>query len=80
MRTAREILDVEILKNNVHSTDPFDVFQRMEKSAVAAINSAREEIIKECAERAKSEWVRYGTQMGHQVEKESILSLINELK
>jgi hypothetical protein len=44
------------------------------------INEARREAIELCAERAKSEWVRWGEHMGHQVEKQSILSLINELK
>lgn len=52
----------------------------MNALVIRAINEARKEAIEECAERAKSEWIRYGTNMGHAVEKQSILSLINELK
>ena len=45
-----------------------------------SINQAREEAINECAENAKSEWVRFGTNMGHQVDRQSILKLIEKLK
>ena len=45
-----------------------------------SINKAREETIYECAEAAKSEWVRWGEHMGHQVDRQSILKLIETLK
>jgi hypothetical protein len=44
------------------------------------IREAQIEAIKECAEVAKSEWVRWGEHMGHQVEKQSILKLIDQVK
>lgn len=45
-----------------------------------AINQAMMESIKEAAGIAKSEWVRWGEHMGHQVEKQSILKLLDKIK
>lgn len=44
------------------------------------INTARIEAIKECSEVAKSEWKQYEGSMGHIVDKQSILSLIEQVK
>ena len=71
MKTAEKIASKVISETWTGST--MSMYVRM-------INEARKETIEECAERAKSEWVRWGEHMGHQVEKQSILSLINELK
>lgn len=76
MRTAKNIADgyTRLLDVGDHA------LWVTEKDFIAAINSAREEAIKECSEVAKSEWVRWGEHMGHQVEKKSILDLLNQLK
>lgn len=66
MRTASEILDKWDWGNKA------DIIEAMYEYA--------EEAILECSERARSGWIRFGTNMGHAVEKESILSLIKELK
>ena len=72
MRTAEEIVkDV---------FDKADFRSEISQLYLVAINQARKEALEEAAEKAKSEWVRYGTNMGHAVEKQSILLLINELK
>jgi hypothetical protein len=73
VKTAEEILSKYINKGVPVNTNVYS-------DVIAAINQARKETIEECAKRAKSEWVRYGTQMGHQVEKQTILDLIKELK
>ena len=72
MKTAEAILN----ENYYGRQDPDLDFDGL----VDIINQARSECLQEAAEKAKSEWVRYGTQMGHQVEKQSILNLIKELK
>ena len=73
MRTAEEIL--EDFEANKEYPSYYHV-----NSVIQAMHLYGEEIITECANVAKSEWVRYGTNMGHAVEKQSILLLINELK
>jgi hypothetical protein len=74
MRTAEEIL--KSITNSKWLSENTSFAERI----VDAINDARIEVIKECAEKAKSEWVRYGTQMGHKVDIKSILSIADELK
>ncbi len=44
------------------------------------LNEARREVVYECANKAKSEWVRWGEHYGHQVERDSIINLLDELK
>ena len=77
MRIAKEYL-IERLGENKYKT--LLVNQGIEAWVIAAVNKARKDAIEECAKIAKSEWVRYGTQMGHEVDKKPILSLINDLK
>ena len=77
MRIAKEYL-IERLGENKYKT--LLVNQGIEAWVIAAVNKAREDAIVECAEKAKSEWVRYGTQMGHKVDNQSILCLIDDLK
>lgn len=36
MKTYIEILDIKIKDNKCHSLDPFEVFERMKKSAIEA--------------------------------------------
>ena len=69
MRTANEIKDSINEEPYVYWPD-----------VITIINIAREETIRECDEAAKSEWVRWGEHMGHQVYKQSILKLIQTLK
>lgn len=77
MRTAFEIVnDVNLKLRGCVYTDDY----MSNELLYEMINEARKEAIEECAERAKSEWIRFGTNMGHAVYKESILSLIKELK
>jgi L-cysteine desulfidase len=82
MRTAEEILR-EIYNENDSQEDNLQLAITLNPSLeriIKAINEARIEAIKECAEAAKSEWVRWGEHMGHQVEKQSILKLIDQVK
>ena len=73
MKEAEEFIS----KHKPHSEYPsYYHYSRIEEM----INEARFEAIIECAEAAKSEWVRFGTNMGHQVERQSILNLIDKLK
>jgi hypothetical protein len=79
MRTAEEILSKHAIGKDVFiGGDNVRLFRY--KDAIIALNEARIEAIKECAEAAKSEWVRWGEHMGHQVEKQSILKLIDQVK
>ena len=75
MRTAEEIL-----RENI-GLIPFVVMaDGQRKSIIEAMKQYTKEVLQEAAKRAKSEWIRYGTYMKHSVDKQSILSLINELK
>lgn len=73
MRTAEKIFQEDF--------GHYASYQDIDKEdVIKVINEARKEVIEECAKRAKSEWIRYGSRMGHAVDRQSILSLINELK
>jgi hypothetical protein len=73
MRTTEEIME-EILRLQPVSVE-------IEKDEVmTCMRQYAKEVLIEAAERAKSEWVRWGEHMGHAVDKESILALIDELK
>lgn len=74
MRTAKDIYESHVQ----YEWDT--VSEHLKKSILEAITVAQIDAIKECAEMAKSEWIRYGKQMGHEVDKNSILRLINDLK
>lgn len=77
MRTAEEMYPYLENDNDDIATRKYNQrqYDKRESYKLGAI-----EAIKECAEKAKSEWVRYGLQMGHQVDKQSILNLIKEVK
>lgn len=76
MRTAEQILKETDEDNIMEYNSSMVYIQHAER----AINAARKELLEECAERAKSEWIRWGTNMGHAVDKQSILNLLKELK
>jgi len=44
------------------------------------INEARREAIIEASEAATSDWITYGKNMGHAVDKQSIINLLKQLK
>lgn len=76
MRTAERIVvdsDVDI---DAFKSEPYIKY----RDAIKLINIARRELLIECAEQAKSEWVRWGEHYGHQVDQKSITKLIDELK
>ena len=75
LRTAESIID------NLYISEKYVMADELTfEFVVDAINEARSEAIRECAEKAKSGWVRFGTNMGHQVEKDSILNLLTQIK
>ena len=80
MRTAEEYFN-EFIGEGIrvyNESDEKDAKHYIEK----AINAAIKEAIEECAERAKVEFVCYGMHEDgdYILDKQSILSLINELK
>lgn len=83
MRTAEEELQ-QAFENEGYSSEYFNAwcitYDTYLPFILNAINIARIEAIKECAEVAKSEWIRWGENMGHTVEKKSILKLIEQVK
>lgn len=93
MRTAEEWLNLLVDSSDgdlLVTTEGNDLFEGHASTIFKAINAARKEAIEECAERAEAE-MDYetfpdGTPIGGEensypiVNKESILSLINELK
>ena len=78
MKTAQEILK-GVAERSEYVTYA-DIVENCKEETIAAMILYAKEAIEECAERAKSGWVRYGEKMGHEVEKRSILNLIDELK
>lgn len=84
MKTAEEILS----KVSGHSNDSGGIYDY--DSLISAINEARKEAIEECAERVKiiryqeNQFANYESALGNvqrdQVDKQSILLLIKELK
>lgn len=77
MRTAEEILEEKIAPMP-YSIDPYKVFESMKEVAIKAINEARIETIKECAEVAK---VKVEGGNGYaSIDKQSILKLLNQIK
>lgn len=76
MRTATEIIESKLKTGGkMYSIDPFEVFEEMKKAAIDAINEAKKEAIEAAAEKCKG-----ASMMGENEIKQSILSLINELK
>jgi hypothetical protein len=78
MRTAEEILESQF-KNKYFKVYFLEIKNHMEQydAIISAINEAKKQAIEECAERAK---VSFEKETFAQIDKQSILSLINELK